>query len=164
MPLYSQILSDNYILKMMKPEYKKISLLGCGGCMNESLAFLHSTPIIIHNEEDTFPSIENECNRLVKMLTYHGFFADTIILPPGKNVSCIRNVHNREFFLPENFSSDAILVLSCPSGYWGLSKYIKNIPMYNITKPSGALHYKYFDNGKERIIVYGKLCLFSDEQ
>lgn len=81
MPLYSQILSNDCILNMINSSYKRILLLGCGGCMNESLAFLHSCLIVIHNETDTFPAIETKCNRLIELLYSHGFLAKKLFFP-----------------------------------------------------------------------------------
>lgn len=164
MPLYSQILSNDCILNMINPSYKRILLLGCGGCMNESLAFLHSCPIVIHNETDTFPAIETECNRLIELLHCHGFSAKKIIIPPGSNIKCIRNICEKKLSFPEKNSIDVILVLSCYAGYWGFSKVFENVPMFNITKTTGALYYKYFDNEKERIIIDGKIWPLSAEK
>lgn len=157
MPQYSEILSDENILNMVKPYYKKVLLLGCGGCMNESLAFLHSSPLVAHGSKDTFPALEFELNRLSKLLESNGLSTKTLIIPPGSNLNCIRNIHGTKFTLPKDFNIDVILVLSCPAGQGGISKTLKNIPLINITKLSGQLYYKFLDDGKKRIIVNGKI-------
>lgn len=43
MPVYSEVLDDNTIINLVR-DYKNILLLGCGACMNESLAFKNDTP------------------------------------------------------------------------------------------------------------------------
>ena len=163
MPQYSQILSDEIILNMVKPYYKKVLLLGCGGCMNESLAFLHSCPLVVHGKKDTFPALESELNRLVELLNNNGLSAKTLILPPESNLNCIRNIHGERFSLPKALPIDVILVLSCPAGQGGLLRTLKNIPMINITKLTGELYYKFLDDGKKRIIVNGKVWPLSAE-
>jgi len=138
--------------------------LGCGGCMNESLAFTHSTPLIFHGQNDIFPSIEAECNRISDMLFANGYAVETIVLPAGSNATCIRNLGERQFSLPDEVVPDVILVLSCPSGFWGLSSRIQKAPLESIVKQIGMIYYTYSDNGKERHIIDCKLSSFADEK
>lgn len=161
MPIFSKVVSDNRICDMIDRGYKKVLLLACGGCMNESLAFANSLPLRLNEERAMFPPIEAECLRITNMLCGDGFTVDAIILPSGSNARCIRNLNEEQFALPDGLSPDIILVLSCPSGFRGLSTLIKDIPIYNITEQVGMLYYKYEDDGKERKIVSGKISKFS---
>ena len=158
MPKYSELLSDEEIIGMISPDSKRILLLACSGCINESLAFKHSLPIISYGDTERYPAIESECVRLTKLLIAKGFSVDTLYLPPG--TKCIRNLDEEQFSLPSKINPDIILVLACPDGLWGLSKLIKDIPMIRISKWMGTIFYRYHDNGIERRVERGKISAF----
>jgi len=160
MPKYSEVLSDEEILGMINPTYKKVLLLGCGGCMNESLAFKHNLQIISYGEEKSYPAIEVECQRLKSVLMNNGFLVDTIILPPGSNARCIRDLGSKPFTLPNRIQPDVILVLACPDGLWGISSRIIDVPLLRISKWGGTIFYRYSDDSKERKIEMGKISMF----
>lgn len=54
MPVYSEVLDDNTIINLVR-DYKNILLLGCGACMNESLALKNDTPIYINENNSSIP-------------------------------------------------------------------------------------------------------------
>lgn len=160
MPVYSEVLDDNTIINLVR-DYKNILLLGCGACMNESLAFKNDTPIYINENNSSIPySIQKEIERIKNMLTLHGFKVKYKLLPENSNSRCMINYGKQIYsFLLEPFP-DVLLVLSCPAGIFGIKQCIKNIPIIKATKQTGFLAYGYTDdhNGN-RIIIKDKSFL-----
>jgi len=159
MPKYSELLPDNEIVSMLGPQDKNVVLLACGGCINESLAFKYSMPIISYGDKETYPAIESECKRLTRLLTDNGVLVTTFYLPPG--TKCIRDLDDKPFLIPEDVKPDIILVLSCPDGIWGLSRNIKGVPLIRISKWVEIMFYRYRDDGKLREIERGTISKFS---
>lgn len=159
MPKYSELFSDEKIVSLIDPSYKNILLLACSGCMNESLAFKYSLPIISYGDKETYPAVESECLRLTAFLVNKGFSVDTLYIPSG--VKCIRNLDEEQLSMPNTLNPDVALVLACPDGLWGLSKQINDIPLIRISKWMGTIFYRYHDDGIERKIERGKVSAFT---
>lgn len=69
MPIYSKSIQNKEILNILKNKYKKILLIGCGACMNESLAYLYDLPLSVKGERDEYYPVPviKELNRIEKM-------------------------------------------------------------------------------------------------
>lgn len=156
MPIYSEVFSDNEILKIVSGKYEKILLLGCGACMNESLSYLHDIPLTVKN--DTVPfAVTEELIRLNRMLCGLGFDSRYECLPEGSNSRCMINP-TKPLYLPSlNPRPDVILSMSCPSGVFGLKYVLQDIPIIRITHQKGFLFYVYrTESDKSRTLLKEK--------
>lgn len=50
MPVYSEVLNDDVLIQKVGKKHKDILLLGCGACMNESLAYKNDSQIFVNDE------------------------------------------------------------------------------------------------------------------
>ena len=165
MPLYSKIISNDEILGLVVGKYSKILLVACGGCMNESLAYDYNLPLTIKKAgRYIHPAISVEFKRIANMLYRFGISTDMLVLPPGSNSRCMININEpmhpilEETFQPVN--SDAMLVLSCPSGFYGITCQVRGIQPYLIARQKGTLSYIYDIAGDSTYIVEGKVSFF----
>ena len=162
MPIYSKIFSDAEIVDLVRNKYKSVLLAACGGCMNESLAFDLHLPITTYiNENKRHPAIYAECTRIAHMLNDIGIIADTLIFPGGSNSRCIINLCAPQYPIHNSDSQeviyDAILMLSCTAGFTWISRQIRDIPVFIITRQKGMLSYTTDDDSK---IDSGKITPF----
>lgn len=165
MAVYSTVLSDERIInEVHNAKATNISLVVCGGCTNESLAFTHMLPIITSKEGDTLEqSIANNrsipyaaqatANRIAIMLRNEGYFVNTYMVPLGEELLCIQKGDNGISLLSSN-KTDLILALCCPAGVVGIKRHIKDIPVITLMKPQGQLFYVYRDDMFARQIVF----------
>lgn len=165
MPIYSRVISNAKIQEIVHHKFKKVLLLACGGCMNESLAYDYHLPIAIHDQgQDIYPAIQYECNRIISMFRYLGIVSDFRVLPSGSNSRCMINL-NAPLYSPsvdlfEKKQYDAVLVLSCPAGFIGISQQYIGIPIFIITDQKGMLRYTYDDNSRTVNIMAGDISYF----
>lgn len=165
MPLYSKIISDSEIVDLVRNKYKSVLLAACGGCMNESLAFDQHLPIIAYtNGNKRHPAIQAECARIAHMLNDIGIETNTLVFPAGSNSRCIINLCAPQYPIFTDDSQeviyDAILMLSCPSGFIWISRQIHDIPVFNITRQKGMLSYTTDNDNGAMYIVSGKISSF----
>lgn len=166
MPLYSRTFSDAEIVDLVRNKYQSVLLAACGGCMNESLAFDHYLPITAYTHENKrHPAIEAECVRISRVLNDIGVSVDTLIFPAGSNSRCIINLCAPQHpILPSDLQGaiyDAILMLSCPSGFTWISRQAYDIPVFNITRQKGMLSYTTNNDNGNINIVNGKISFFN---
>jgi hypothetical protein len=150
MPVYSIVIDDEKILKLVKEKYKKVLLLGCGECMNESLAFYHDTPIKSQDENgNNYPnSIMQELKRLQQLLLQNGYNVQYKLIQRDGKSPCMRD-NQYDFILPQPLP-DVILIMACPGGQFGVREIIKDIPIIGISKTVGSLGYVYrYESGKK---------------
>lgn len=76
MPIYSEVIDDKSILQILQDKYNKVLLIGCGACMNESLAYKYDMPITKDSSSVPFATA-CELARLAKLLSENGFIAET---------------------------------------------------------------------------------------
>lgn len=148
MPIYSESIQNDEILNILKNKYKKVLLIGCGACMNESLAYLYDLPLSVKGERDEYYPVPviKEIKRIAKMLEENGYEVNFEYLPEGSNSRCM--IDNTKEIYNVSFESkpEVILVLSCPASREGIKTTIKEIPIINITRQKGFLFYKYETN------------------
>lgn len=90
--------------------------------------------------------ILNELNRLTCMFNKKGYNASFKVLTEESNLLCMINYGSKRCELFTNKRPDAILVLSCSAGIFGIKKEIGNIPIIKGTKQLGALSYGYYED------------------
>lgn len=142
MAIYSKTLCDEQILALIPEQSHHVLIVACGGCVNESLAYDHETPIVVLDVDGTeIPQASLiEAQRISKMLIYKGYETEIKLLNGDLPVLCIFS-DEREEILPPN-RLDVILTLSCISGSIGL-RTLTNVPVFSITKQAGYLSYTY---------------------
>lgn len=161
MPNYSTVFSDSKILQILKSQpVKNILVLGCDGCMNESLACTNHKPLLLHGEKEISVAVADECQRIVDLLEDHGYSAAMKVLTNSDNALCLRNAVLRKFSLSELHKPDIIFALCCPAGYWGLKQCLPDENIIRITKLVGTIAYSYIDDGKKKIMTDYQLILF----
>lgn len=151
MPVYSKVIEDKQIIELVKDKYQNILILGCGACMNESLAYTNDTPI--HYNSKPY-SIIQELKRLSAMLNQEGYKVKYDVIPEGSNTLCMRKIGANSFTLAQK--PDVILMLSCPSGIFGLKSILIDTSIISISKPFGFLTYAYKDDGDKKVIIKDK--------
>lgn len=162
MPIYSRLISDKEILLKLSGKYKSVFLFACAGCMNESLAFDSRLPIVAQDGgHKVFPAIEAECKRLQKMLAMNGILAGYKVIPTGSNSRCIINLDDQHDELVVDPKFEAVLVLSCPSGFLDISKH-SPVPSFIISEQIGSINYCYEEVDGCRKIINGKMTVFGE--
>lgn len=164
MAVFSTILDDDIILeKAIKPYVKNILLVVCGGCSNESLAYIKKLPVFVSaNGKSLIESLadwtaipyasKSEAERIAKLLEKHGYSVETRLVPLGEDILCIRNELHKGFL--QNARPDIIMAICCPAGIVGIKQEIADIPIVALMKPHGQLYYKYHDSENTRVIIY----------
>lgn len=161
MPNYSTVYSDSKLLQILETQsLMYILVLGCDGCMNESLAYTNHKLLLSHGEKETSVAITDECQRIVDLLRTYGYSADMKVLTNSDNALCIRDATLKNFSLSEFKKPDIIFALCCPAGYWGLKQCLPNGLIVRITQLKGTISYSYIDDGKRRIMTDCQLTLF----
>lgn len=159
MAVYSEVLDNQKILTMLKNRYKRVLIIGCGGCMNESLAFKNHLPIFKMDDSLNFIpfAVTQEMIRISIFLKLHEFEVNSFLINEGMPVLCIYSDQNDVFFFEDRNKPDVIVALCCAAGLVGLNaKFRSKIPVLHITKQLGQIAYSYKDLNGERIIVYNK--------
>jgi hypothetical protein len=152
MPIYSETLNDYQILRMIGRKHKRILVIGCGACMNESLAFKYNIPLYVDNLETPSATII-ELKRIKKMLIDNGYQVEIKYYNSINGFYCMTNVSVTEYPLDRSCSPDVILVLSCNSGCEGLRDKLPTAKIIRITELIGGVTYGYKDVDCQRIIV-----------
>jgi hypothetical protein len=153
MAVYSKILSDDTILSLIPTEAKKVLIVACGGCVNESLAYDNGNPIFISDENKIFTPYASymEAQRIAEMLREKSFLTDIKTLNGDMPVLCIYHAEGTEILNTVN-KSDIILTLSCKSGMLGLQTITK-IPVISITSQVGYIAYTYKEEDGKKLII-----------
>jgi len=163
MALYSKVVEDKTILELVK-DRKNILVIGCGGCINESLAYDKKVSIFkkidgrriayaTHRELKRVSELLSSKECRVKVLEEYDFREHC-----EEGFLCIRK-RGVDFNLLEklgDFIPDVILSLCCTAGTYGLEDTHNNdVPIIQIAKPIGMLGYLYYDEDDERKIDFG---------
>ena len=175
MAVYSTIFEDQKIIELSS-KYKNVLLLGCGGCANESLAFVNNKPLYVVSEEEELDvaikksiaipySVKEECERIKHLLEANGHFVVSSLIPLSQNTLCIRHDGDKYNINPKSqFVPDVILTISCSAGAFGVYEDIgKSIPVYSIMQSRGQLAYYYKDTFDKREIIYEKSTVIYEE-
>lgn len=169
MAVYSKIMGDAAIINLVSGKYSNILLIGCGGCINESLAFTNHHPIFNAPEgktlkDESIPiAVRLELNRIKNLLETNGHAVrifESHELKKYKTIDgflCIRKSGMPFDLLGlfSDFSIDVILTICCGAGTFGiLNDYGKSIPVLQITRAFGMLSYSFVDEEDARRIDY----------
>ena len=160
---YSEVYSNERILDIVKGRYANVLIIGCGGCMNESLA-LKNGDWIFDKEKNIGPAILKECIRLSNYLSNEGINNSYYIINSGQNMGCIRNEAGMKKGFCMTKDIDAILMMSCLDGIYGIKEQLKGyrIPIYRISSWKGMFYYSYKENSQYCSIVEGHVKLFDN--
>ena len=160
-PNYSTVFSDLKLLQILETQsLRYILVLGCNGCMNESLAYTNHKLLLSHGDKETSVAITDECQRIVDLLRTNGYNADMKVLTNSDNALCIRDTTLKKFSLSEFQKPDIIFALCCPAGYWGLKQCLPNEYIVRITQLKGTISYSYIDDEKRKVMTDCQLMLF----
>lgn len=159
MTIYSRMLNEQEITDSLSYDSKRILIVACGSCMNESLAFENELPIIIYTDEGKSVSIASfyTAQKLAAKLENLGY--ETKIIVDGV---CIIRDNNKTLLLDsiKSFKPDTILSISCKAGLLGIKK-LTNIKSLLVTKHAGYLSIIYKENGYMRYIKHADVSLIN---
>ncbi len=162
---YSEVCSYEQILNTVKGRYRNVLIIGCGGCMNESLA-LKNGDWIFDKEKNVSPAIQKECIRLSEYLKNEGIKNSYYIINTGTNMGCIRNSDGMKKSLGVTKDTEAILMMSCLDGVYGINERLRDyhIPIYRISRWKGVFYYNYKETDRYSYIVEGHVKYFDASQ
>jgi len=152
MPIYSEILNDESILQILRDGYHQILIVGCGACMNESLAYKHNLPLYIDNSNMPYATI-HELHRIKELLTKNGYQVEIKYYNNIDGFFCMTDIAADEYPLDWEQHPDIILMLSCNSGCEGLRDRLPDTKIVKITKLVGGVPYGHRVVAGKRIIV-----------
>ncbi len=162
MPTYSKIIPDEEIIRRVSGKSKNVYLIGCAGCMNESLAFDNGLPIwTAHGSNKRFPAIEAECIRITKLLKQNGIQATYKVIPGGESALCILSHDKEHYPLDIKPEYDAVLVLACPSGFQDICNNTE-VRTIILTEQIGSINYSFEEEEGTRRIIGGSKTAFAE--
>jgi hypothetical protein len=170
MPVYSETLSDADILEIIrKGKYKNVLLIGCGSCMNESLAYKNRLPLnVVEGGQHKNYALSKELDRIQDLIKLLDCKAYCSCVPEGGNAFCMIDSGRELFnFSEDETSHDAIFGLCCSSGIVGLKYKFKEIPVKLLTRTIGSLGYiseTSLDGSKNMIFDKSKVIKFVVEK
>lgn len=144
---FSTVISDTQILEIVKTKkVHRVLVLGCNGCMNESLAVIRQKPLMNYTKEIPYEPIYDECKRVSDLLERNGIFSDFEVLGRTNNAMCIRDKNLDDYSLPNINMPDLVMVMSCPSGIWSVKECLPEIDVVGIAKYEGVFSFSYTDD------------------
>ena len=155
MPVYSNILCDEAIIKILQEKYKKVAIIGCGACTNESLAYKNSLPIFDTNKNGyIYPyATAAELLRLESFLKSRGYQVEIKYFNDIDGFVCMRKISGENPYpIIWHSEPDIILALCCGGGRDVISEIFPHSPVIKITQQVGTLFYSYADENGKRII------------
>ena len=139
------MISNESILELVsKDNCRNILIIGCGGCMNESLAYDGDLYLYKKGIEGPYATI-NELNRIKQFLCNHHYSVEVKWFKAPNDILCTSNIDACKNEMDWNVQPDIILMLSCFSG---LLAWKARFPEHNImciTEAKGGLSYYYKD-------------------
>lgn len=155
MPVYSDILSNESIIRALQGKYKIIAIIGCGACTNESLAYKNFLPIFDTNKNGyIYPyATAAELLRLESFLKSEGYIVETKYFNDINGFVCMREINGENPYpIIWHSEPDIILALCCGCGRDVISEMFPHIPVVKIAQQVGALFYSYVDKNGKRLI------------
>lgn len=157
LPIYSRTISDSELLNTIPEGSERILIVACGGCMNESLAYDHHTPITQKLEDGNLVaySVRAEAERVANILNCNGF--TTKIVMPSHNmlVLCISGEENYIELFKLDYKPDCVLVLSCDAGVMAVRRYTDS-RVFNISRQCGFLSFSLISNENYETMDYSQ--------
>lgn len=166
MPVYTEILSNEDILNLIPADCKRVFIIGCGACTNESIAFKNNVPIYnVPIGETMYPFATcMELKRIKRVLEDKNYIVKTQYFNDIDGFLCMDDINRELYHLDIEVEPDLIMCLCCPSGLTALKKKIPKIPVVCISKVKGTIAYVYKETDNSRVIVKNKsqVILFGD--
>ena len=158
MPIYSKTIQNDAILALIPQGTRKILILFCCGCINESLAFDNNFPLSLMGDNNTripYPS-QTEAKRISHLLNENGFITKYTTLIGDMPVLCVFSSESITYISENEFQPDIILVLSCPAGAHGVHMRVC-IPVFSVTEQVGTLAFQYSEQNGKRYITRSRV-------
>lgn len=158
MPIYSETISDENILRILRNKYHRILLIGCGACMNESLAYKYDKPICKDFSDVPYATV-SELDRIAKMLEASGYEVETKHYNDIDGFFCMTDIAIDMYPIDKFHSPDVIMILSCDAGCLALRDRLPEAKVIKIANQIGYISYGYIDMAGQRIIVKGESAI-----
>lgn len=155
MPIYSEVFSDTEILGLLNRQYKKVAIVGCGACTNESLAYKNSLPIFVNKHGNIiYPyATVSELLRIKSVLCREKYQVEIQYYNDVEGFVCMKKTSAIDTYaISWDNQPDIILTLCCGAGYETIREMFPKIPVVKITNQIGFLFYSYIDNKTARLI------------
>ena len=162
MAVFSIIFPVEKILSLIQRKYRMVLVVGCGGCNNESLAYVNNWEICDHVDASIGRATARELDGITSVLTENCFEVKSTAVPlGGVNAVCIRHDGNQFNYNPHpNVKPDVILALCCAAGTFGMRDDLRaagdKIHIFQITSNAEQLAYYYFVKDNKRWIDYSR--------
>jgi hypothetical protein len=151
LPIYSETISNENIIRTLGDKYHDVLIIGCGACMNEGLSYRYDVPI--YNGSPSVPSATvAELGRIAEMLIANGYQVETKYYEDINGFYCMTDVSSDAYPLDWTGTPDIILMLSCASGCEGLRSRLPKARIVKITELIGGVSYGYIDKDDQRVI------------
>lgn len=154
MPVYSKTIEDAQILQLVQGKYSRIFLIGCGACMNESLALQNDLPITESLEESKIAPCATayELRRIANILTDHGYQVEIQYFNDIDGFLCTSEIGHQSHKICWTKNPDVILALCCSAGFHAIKEQFSDIDVIKITRQIGLIMYSFSDQTGKRII------------
>jgi len=151
MPVYSETISDERILRILGNKYRRVLLVGCGACMNESLAYKNDLPI--YKGSPDFPyATAAEVSRIEKLLKTNGYEVEKKTYDDIDGFYCMTDISSAKYPVDWTITPDIILILSCGAGLLAIRDKLPEMQVMKIAKQRGYLSYGFNDTNDQRTI------------
>lgn len=166
MPIFSETLNDEQLINLLTPETKRIYIVGCGACENESLAYTHDMPITkdVEAGRGTPYATTKELERLTFLLGTRGISVESKVFDTIFEFVCMLNKDNNPYDVTPTEEPDLVLALCCDAGYNALKELLPKMNVIKITKQTGIIFYSYSDKTGDRIIDKKQSCIIPIKQ
>ena len=160
MAVYSIVLPDSTILKRVAG-LKSVILVGCGACLNDSLAFGNDRPLAkVISDRVTSPAdllpllVDEELKRIKRLLENNGLSARVESMVPVCEISFMTEPFISKL-AKRSAEAEAIISLSCSVGTLALIKQLgKVFKIKSATKTLGIFQpSKFLDESKEFVYL-----------
>lgn len=154
MPVYSRTIGDKQILQLLQNKYFRVFLIGCGACMNESLALQNGLPITESLEDSKIAPCATayELRRIANTLMAHGYQVEIQYFNDINGFLCTSEINHQSFEICWTKNPDVILTLCCSAGFDAIKKRFPDIKVIKITQQIGLMMYSFSDQTGKRII------------
>ena len=161
MPIYSETIPENQIICLLSRKYSQVFIIGCGACMNESLAFKYNLPITKSIEESKILPYATSCElkKIELVLANHGFNVESKYFNDINGFLCMAGQDSNDYPICWKQEPDIILTLCCSAGFNAIRERFPNYKVVKIAKQTAFISYSFSDKGGERVILKDKSTL-----
>ena len=157
MAVYSETISNDKLLSRIPESAKSILIIGCGGCLNESLAYRNDYPVFEITENGRIPyATKMELERISAFLRSKGYKTETKLIAQSKELLlCIVSEDYECEMKKREIEPDVVLALCCNGGQLGLGLSF-HVPVISVTRMVGCLGYVYKETATKQTIIKEK--------